>query len=75
MDIHIGNIRVRAQNLTPAQGRQLGERIGTLLAERLARGEVLPREAGRIWARVSGRGNETMEQLAVQVVRTIIEGM
>jgi hypothetical protein len=74
-DIHIGGIRVRTQNLTPAQGQQLGERIATLLSQQLASGEVARRDVGHLQARVTVQGGETVEQLAAQVVRAIIEGM
>lgn len=74
-DIEIGTIRVRAENLTPAQGQQLGERIAALLVEQLAQGDVGRRDVGHLRARVESRGGETVEQLAAQVVSAIIAAL
>jgi len=74
-DIHIGSIRVRTENLTPAQGQQLGERIAALLTDQLASGEVARRDLGQLRARVTVQGGETVDQLAAQVVRAILQGM
>jgi hypothetical protein len=74
-NIHIGDIRVRAANLTPAQGQQLGERIAALLTDQLAGSDVARRDVGHLQARVTVQGGETVDQLAAQVVKAIIEGM
>lgn len=74
-DLNIGSIRVRVDNLTPAQGQQLGERIAALLGQRLADDQVSRRDVGLIRARVATNGSETMDQLAARVVGAIIEGM
>lgn len=74
-DIEIGTIRVRAENLTPAQGQQLGERIAALLVEQLAQGDVARRDVGHLRARVDARGGESVELLAAQVVSAIIAAL
>ena len=74
-DIQIGTIRVRAENLTPEQGQQLGERIAALLVAQLAQGDVARRDVGQLRARVNAQGGETVEQLAAQVVSAIVEAL
>ncbi|MBV9791427.1 MAG: hypothetical protein JOZ51_24740 [Chloroflexi bacterium] len=74
-DIQIGTIRVRAENLTPAQGQQLGERIAALLVAQLAQGDVARRDVGQLRARVNAQGCETVEQLAAQVVSAIVAAL
>lgn len=74
-DLQIGSIRVRAENLTPDQGQQLGERIAALLVEQLAQGDVAQREVGHVRARVTARGGESVELLAMQVVAAIIAAL
>ncbi len=74
-DIRIGTIRVRVDDLTPAQGQQLGESIAVLLGQRLADGGAAPRDVGFIRARMTRQGGETVEQLAVRVAGAIVEAM
>lgn len=74
-DIHIGGIRVRAENLTPAQGQQLGERIAALLAEALGGGFDGQRDVGYLSARVTAQQGESVEQMAVKVVQAIVEAL
>ncbi len=74
-DVHIGGLRVRVEDLTPAQGQQLGERIAAMLSEELASGGAAHRDVGHVRARVTVQGGETVDQLAARVVRTILEGL
>ena len=74
-DIRIGTIRVRVDDLTPAQGQQLGERIAALLGQRLADDGAATRDVGFIRARMTRQGGETVDQLAVRVVGAIVEAM
>ena len=70
-DIHIGSIRVRAEDLTPAQGEVLGARIADLLGEALAEGGG-QRDVGLIRIHVAVQGDENVDQLANEVVRAVI---
>lgn len=74
-DVHIGSIRIRAGNLNPDQGRQLGTRVAALLAEALAGGYAARRDVGVLQARVTARTGQTLEGLATQVVTAILEAM
>jgi hypothetical protein len=74
-DIHIGGIRIRAENLTPTQGQQLGERIAMMLSEALVNGDAAPRDVAMVQARVKTQGGESIDQLAAQVVSAILQAM
>lgn len=66
-------IRVSSGTITPAQGQQLGERVQTLLAERLASWDgQADREIGAITMTLTAGENASVDQLASRIVDAIM---
>mgnify|MGYP001164245086 CR=1 FL=1 len=73
--IRINNIRIRVTTgtITPAQGQQLGERVQSLLAERLAgKDDIRDRDIGTIRLSLRAETSVGIEQLAGRVVDAIL---
>lgn len=74
-DVRIGSIRIRADNFSPEEGRQLGARVGALLSAELASGAGARRDVGLLQARAIAQPGQTVEQVAAEVVTAILGAM
>ncbi|MDL1901449.1 hypothetical protein FBR02_11820 [Anaerolineae bacterium CFX9] len=73
--IRINNIRIRVTTgtITPAQGQQLGERVQSLLAERLAgKDDIHDRDISTIRLSLRAETSVSIEQIAGRVVDAIL---
>ncbi|MBK9124073.1 MAG: hypothetical protein IPM16_13290 [Chloroflexi bacterium] len=75
MEVHIGGIRVRVDGLTPEQGRQLGDRVGALLTQRLTESASPSRSLSVVQARVQADRADSLDRVAERVVQAIIDGV
>ncbi|GIK29729.1 MAG: hypothetical protein IT298_17475 [Chloroflexi bacterium] len=75
MEVHIGGIRVRIDGLSPEQGRQLGDRVGSLLSQRLTERAAPSRSLSVVQARVQASQTDSLDRVADQVVQAIINGV
>jgi hypothetical protein len=75
VEVHIGGIRVRIDGLSPEQGRQLGDRVGSLLSQRLTERAAPSRSLSVVQARVQASQTDSLDRVADQVVQAIINGV